>query len=325
VGAAKSATVVVEVVGGVVVATTVVAASSAGDPSASLALQLTETRSAAPRIHAARLLTSSTIPTSTQRRREVRAHLVRLPHAFSSSLRDDQSMVGAICLQGGNEFAADCREMDTRVLQLAGPGCVAVIAGAARPGSDYSGASERARRHYAALGSDVVVVPDPRESVSAAVDAMADAVSVIILPGGSPTSLRAVLFGPVLTRLLEMHATGAAISGASAGAMVLCSRMVCPGRPGPEVQSVDIVDGLGLVRGLALPHWTPGSDRGWPVPDDLDLWGLPECGGVVLIDGTAYAVGRGEPALRRDGKWQPIPREPTGVRPGQDNTHHPNG
>jgi len=221
-------------------------------------------------------------------------------------------MAGVICLQGGNEFTADCREMDTEVLQLAGPGRVAVIAGAARPGSDYSGASERARRHYAALGSDVTIVPDPRESVSAAVDAMTDAVSLIILPGGSPASLRAVLFGPVLIRLLEMHRAGAAISGASAGAMVLCSRMVRPSR------GVDIVDGLGLVRGLALPHWASGSDRGWPVPDGLDLWGLPECGGVVVIDGTASAVGRGEPALRRDGKWQPIPWRSTGVRPTQD-------
>ena len=218
-------------------------------------------------------------------------------------------MSGAICLQGGNEFTAGCREMDTEVLQLAGPGHVAVIAGAARPGADYSGASERARKHYALLGSDVAVVPDPRESVGAAVDAMTDAVSLIVLPGGSPASLRSVLSGAVLIRLLELHTAGASISGASAGAMVLCSQMVQPGR------EVDIVDGLGLVRGLALPHWAPGSNRGWPVPDDLDLWGLPECGGVVLVDGTPHAVGRGEPALRHDGKWQPIPGE----------AHGPNG
>ena len=85
--------------------------------------------------------------------------------------------------------------------------------------------------------------------------------------------------------------------------MVLCARMVLPGR------RVQLVDGLGLVSGLALPHWSLGSDRGWPVPEDLDLWGLPECGGVVLTGGIARAVGRGEPAYRRAGRWQLIPRE----------------
>jgi peptidase E len=224
-------------------------------------------------------------------------------------------MSGAICLQGGNEFTAGCREMDTAVLQIAGPGRVAVISGAARPGSDYSGASERARKHYAALGGDVAIVPDPRDSVSAAVEAMTDAVSLIVLPGGSPASLRAVLSGAVLTRLLEMHTAGASISGASAGAMVLCSQMASPGR------EVSIVDGLGFVKGLALPHWAPGSNRGWPVPDGLDLWGLPECGGVVLVDDIAHAVGQGEPALRHDGKWQPIPGESTGARPRPHNSN----
>jgi peptidase E len=222
-------------------------------------------------------------------------------------LRDDLSVAGVICLQGGHEFTADCRAMDAEVLQLAGNGRVAIIAGAARPGADYSGATERARRHYVALGGDVIAVPDPRESVSAAVKAMTDDISLVVLPGGSPASLREVLSGRVATRLLEIHTAGTAISGASAGAMVLCSRMVRPGR------QAEIVDGLKLVRGLALPHWTPNSDRGWPVPDDLDLWGLPECGGVVLIDGVAHAVGRGRPAVRSDGRWNPIQRRSTGV------------
>jgi hypothetical protein len=97
--------------------------------------------------------------------------------------------------------------------------------------------------------------------------------------------------------------------------MVLCSQMVSPGR------EVSIVDGLGFVKGLALPHWAPGSNRGWPVPDGLDLWGLPECGGVVLVDDIAHAVGQGEPALRHDGKWQPIPGESTGARPRPHNSN----
>lgn len=248
----------------------------------------------------------------TPAKAEVGAHLVRtnlMPSAQQACLREDNVMAGVICLQGGREFTVDCREMDAEVLQLAGTGHVAIIAGAARPGSDYSGASERARQHYAALGGDVAVVPDPRESVDAAVNAMTDDVSLIVLPGGSPATLREVLSGRVQARLIEMHTAGASISGASAGAMVLCSHMVRPGR------QADIIDGLGLVMGLALPHWTPNTRRGWPVPDDLDLWGLPECGGVVLIDGIAHSVGRGKPSIRRNGKWHPVRGESTGTQP----------
>jgi Peptidase family S51 len=207
-----------------------------------------------------------------------------------------------ICLQGGREFATECNEMDAEVLQLTGPGSVAVLAGAARPGSDYADASRRARRHYEALGAGVVVVPDPRIDVGATIAALTEDISLLVLPGGSPASLRKVLSGSVEQRLVEMHASGIAISGASAGAMVLCTRMVQPGG------RAEVIDGLGLVDGLALPHWSPGSDRGWPVSDDLDLWGLPECGGVVIVDGLPRAVGQGEPAHRRGGEWRAVAR-----------------
>lgn len=225
-----------------------------------------------------------------------------------SALRDDRAMTGLICLQGGREFTTECREMDAEVLRVAGPGTVAVLAGAARPGSDYAGASTRARRHYEALGAEVVVVPDPRDGIDVALDALTDDVSLIVLPGGSPQSLREVLSGRVEERVVGMQASRVAISGASAGAMVLCSRMVQPGA------RADVVDGLGLVDGLALPHWTAGSDRGWPTPEDLDLWGLPECGGVVIGDGTVRAVGQGEPARRQRGEWRPIPRAPDAAK-----------
>ena len=222
-------------------------------------------------------------------------------------------MSGLICLQGGHEFTAGCRKMDTEVLAVAGAGTVAVLAGAARPGSDYAGASSRATRHYATLGAAVVTISDPHDDPEAALGALTDEVSLLILPGGSPTSLRNVLSGAVERRIVELHAAGMAISGASAGAMVLCSRMV---RPGGSDETTDVVDGLGLVEGLALPHWSPGSDRGWPVPDEVTLWGLPECGGVIIerdgADWSASAVGQGEPAVRRDGTWQPVRRDRLG-------------
>ncbi len=209
-------------------------------------------------------------------------------------------MSGLLCLQGGREFTAECREMDTAVIAAAGARSVAVLAAAARVGSDYAGASARARRHYAALDVEVRVIPDPRDDVDAALNQMHEPIDLLILPGGSPSSLLDVLSGSVRERLLDLHSSGAAISGASAGAMVLCSHMVRPDRG-------DLVAGLGLVDGLALPHWSAGSDRRWPVPD-VTLWGLPECGGVIIEDGAYRAVGAGIASVHNGDGWLPVPR-----------------
>lgn len=214
-------------------------------------------------------------------------------------------MSGLLCLQGGHEFTPDCREMDADVLELIPDGPVAVLAGAARVGSDYAAASGRAERHYADLGAEVVTIPDPRDDRALALDALIDDISLIVLPGGSPSNLHDVLTGPIEARLRELHAAGTAISGASAGAMVLCKQMVRPS--GPE--GADVIDGLGLVPGLALPHWARGGIRSWPIPDDLDLWGLPECGGVIIEeDADPIAVGHGDPSRRLAGAWNQLPR-----------------
>lgn len=211
-------------------------------------------------------------------------------------------MSGLLCLQGGQEFTKACCEMDATVLDRIGSGLVAVLAGAARVGTDYDGASDRARRHYEGLGAEVVIVPDPRVDATAAVAALRDDIALVVLPGGSPSSLLGVLSGNVESRLREMFAGGTGVSGASAGAIVLCDRMVDPS------EGV-VVDALGIVTGLALPHWSPGADRGWSVPDELDLWGLPECGGVVIEQGAdPSAIGRGAPARRVDGTWSLLPR-----------------
>lgn len=211
------------------------------------------------------------------------------------------SMTGRLCLQGGREFTADCVDMDRAVIERSSASVVAVIAGAARIGSDYDGASDRARRYYSGLRVDVVVVPDPRLDVDRSVDTLIDSIDLVVLPGGSPTSLLEVLSGPIGDRLHAMHESGATISGASAGAMVLCTHMVRPDRGG------DIVEGLGLVDGVALPHWSPGTSR-WNVPDSETLWGLPECGGVLIDGAQCTGIGQGAASVRRNGEWTIVPR-----------------
>ena len=174
------------------------------------------------------------------------------------------------------------------------------VGGAARIGSDYADASMRATRYYEALEVETAIVPDPRAGVDAALGALDDGVDLIVLPGGSPSSLLDVVSGPVRVRLLDLYAAGTAISGASAGAMVLCSRMARPDRG-------DVVDGIGLVDGLALPHWSITVDPRWTEPD-VTLWGLPECGGVIIERGAVRAVGAGAASVNDGGGWQSIPR-----------------
>ena len=99
---------------------------------------------------------------------------------------------GLLCLQGGRELTPPCDEMDRAVLAGA-TGRVVVIAGAARPGSDYDGASARTVAHYSRLGAAVDVVPDPRTDHDGALEALVDDVGLVVLPGGSPSGLLDVL------------------------------------------------------------------------------------------------------------------------------------
>ena len=213
---------------------------------------------------------------------------------------------GAICLQGGRELTPACEEMDRAVLERCS-GTVVVLAGAARPGSDYAGASARTVAHYRRLGVVVEVVPDPRDDHAAALAALGDMTGLVVLPGGSPGGLLEVLTtGPadaptIAERLLVLWSTGTAISGASAGAMVLCARTATPDRSDGHAA------GLDLVPGMAIPHWSPGSERRWSLPDVL-LWGLPECGGVLIEDDSMIGVGRGAASIRIGGSWSTIGR-----------------
>ncbi len=218
---------------------------------------------------------------------------------------------GGLCLQGGRELTPPCQEMDRAVLDLTN-GAVVVLSGAARPGSDYAGASARSVAYYRTLGVEAAVVADPRDNAVQALEALADDVGLIVMPGGSPGGLLDVLTvvdgGSIGRRLVELWRAGTCISGASAGAMVMCARTATPDRSGGDG------DGLGLVAGMAIPHWSPGAERRWGLSAS-PLWGLPECGGVIIDAGHMTAVGQGEPSVRIDSVWHPVSRSGTDQLP----------
>ncbi len=85
--------------------------------------------------------------------------------------------------------------------------------------------------------------------------------------------------------------------------MVLCEQVWRADGPG------DVVAGLGLVPGLALPHHDPTAPRTVPAPADVPRWGLPECGGVIVDADGVVAAGAGTPQLLRGGDVTDLPRD----------------
>lgn len=201
-----------------------------------------------------------------------------------------------VCLQGGAEFSDACVAMDKEFLAVAGGGPVVVLASAAAQGRDYATAGANASRYYARLGASVSVAPDPRDDLGGAVEAVRSA-RVVVLPGGSPSRLAEALVETALgAAVTAVHA----ISGASAGAMVLCSTTVLPDQPGRP-----LAPGVGLIPdSVALPHFTGSSS--WIDPSDSRsprlVLGLPECSGLIGHDGVWHAVGAHATTLWVDGE-----------------------
>ncbi|MDQ1712011.1 MAG: cyanophycinase [Frankiaceae bacterium] len=206
--------------------------------------------------------------------------------------------MGLICLQGGNEFAPECRDMDALLLDRAGGGTVVLVPLAGAPGREYDTAGANGARHFAALGADDVrVAPDARRDLAGALAAVNDA-RLLVLPGGSPRRLRDAIAGTPLHDAVHAAASdpGRVVMGSSAGAMVLCRVTVLPRWRGtPETG-----EGLGVVGDFAvIPHYE-GPRAAWEralraAAPGTDLLGIPECSGV-LLDGEAVTAVGAKPA-----------------------------
>ena len=223
-----------------------------------------------------------------------------------------------VCLQGGAELRPGCEAMDAAMLWAHGPGLgqeglarrVLVAPFAGRPGRERQVAGENARAWYERFGARrVEVALDEGEAFGTALAGLRgpaaagaagpDGGDLLVLPGGSPSRLLAAL-APHRDALDAALDRGAAVSGASAGAMVLCRWTVLP-----EGGRFQVVPGLGLVPvDLVLVHFSGGIDwldaaRRALGPDllgpDAVVLGLPEkSGAVVAPDGSLTAAGVAE-------------------------------
>jgi hypothetical protein len=188
--------------------------------------------------------------------------------------------------------------MDAEVLERSPTGEIVVVAGAAAPGLEYDIAGRNAVDHYSRLGDRPVgAAPDPRSDPSGCLAALERA-AILILPGGSPRRLLDVLSDDCARALHALHARGGTISGASAGAMVLCAHTMIPGH--------GLTRGLGLVPGVAIPHFDGSNWWDLDLPPDVPRWGLPECGGILYSDGAAEATGSPGAQVLVDGRAGPV-------------------
>lgn len=204
-------------------------------------------------------------------------------------------MNGTICLQGGAEFGNRCVDMDAALLDRSPAGDVVILAGAAAAGREYEMASRNAATYYSRLTDrTVVAADDPRTDSATSFLNAVESAAFVVLPGGSPRMLLDVLIGAVRDALVGVASRGGTISGASAGAMVLCAFTALPGD--------GVTHGLGLVPGLAIPHFDGSNWWDLDVGEDVPRWGLPECGGVVFHGDSVTAVGApGAQRLDRSG------------------------
>ena len=220
-------------------------------------------------------------------------------------------MSGMLMLSGGFEhtdphMTADRVLLDS--LETSSPR-VAVVPAASSARKQPTVATV-AKRYWSQLGVAVdVVTVDPtgqHTDGAASVDpppAIREA-DLIVLTGGNPTRLVATTATTLWPHIAERWRKGAAVSGSSAGAMVLCDwrQQVTPPRP------LRVVRAFGMVRGCAAaPHFNRPVVRRWTIAASrvhphLTILGVEECTALLGRDRQFTVYGTGAVTVVRAGK-----------------------
>jgi cyanophycinase len=184
---------------------------------------------------------------------------------------------GPLILVGSGEFTPAMDNLDREILaRLAKPRArVAIVPTASGLEDTPQSWAELGKAHFAALGAEVVPVMVLRRDDARKpswIDALRD-VDWVYFSGGRPQHAINVLAGtPFWDEVVSRHRSGAVLTGASAGAMMLGQKSYAPddfdaaGLP----QSVTIRDGLGVIGGhFVIPHFDLLAQ--FP-PDRIQAW-----------------------------------------------------
>ena len=207
------------------------------------------------------------------------------------------STPGPLALVGGDELKAGNEPQDRLLAEAAGVGPAYVLATAAA-GQRPDLAVRHAIGWFSPLGLDVEELPATSRALveSPEIAERARGGRFFYLVGGDPRLVVATLAGsPVWEAITAAWREGAALAGASAGAMALCQWALLPGSDGQGYSTA-----LDLVPLTAvLPHFDTFGN-GWveralaAIPDGgVTLVGPDERTAAVWQAGTWRAMGEG--------------------------------
>lgn len=200
---------------------------------------------------------------------------------------------GPVIAIGGGENREDRHGVLARLVALAG-GARARIAVLPTASGSPNGVGRAYVRAFVALGApEPMVLPfvsdaDTRDARQ--LERLSSA-SLVFYTGGDQQRLAARLLGtPVAERIARMHAEGVPIAGTSAGAAVLCARMIARGAAGQAASrsSVLFEQGFGHADGVVIDQHF--SQRGRMARLISAVARLPGSVGVGVDEDTAAVL-----------------------------------
>jgi cyanophycinase len=205
-------------------------------------------------------------------------------------------MTGWLALHGGGEFQRGSEIGDVRLIEAAGGTQAHVVVVPTAAARDYPEmAARNGLNWFRQFGASVeaAMIVDERSAHDPQMAVKIERATLIYLPGGDPVLLAETLRGSkAWAAMIQAYERGAAIGGASAGAMVLGARMWNP-------RTGDLIDGLGLIPIVTLPHFRAALlDQARALSQQLDrssrLFGIAERTSAIW-DGSQWNVwGPGE-------------------------------
>ena len=169
-------------------------------------------------------------------------------------------MVGQIVLAGGDELRPGCETMDRQMLRAAGGVNARVVFLPTAVARHYPYQSGRgAVAYFGRLGApcEVAMILTRDDAEKPDNVGLIESGTLIYLGGGDPDVLLDVLAGTAAwAAALRVYERGGVVGGSSAGAMVMCSHTLLPGRRNED--DTPWVAALALVaNALVMPHYSP--------------------------------------------------------------------